>query len=40
VVVVFVREEYGVEFAEWYVRHLLAEVWSAVEEDAIAVGFN
>ena len=38
-VVVLVREEYGVEFTEWNVRHLLTEVGTAVEEDAVVVGF-
>ena len=39
-VVVFVRKEDAVDFAEWNVRHLLTEVGTAVEEDAVAVGFD
>jgi hypothetical protein len=38
-VVVFVREEYGVEFAEGDVRHLLAKVGSTIKKNAIVVGF-
>ena len=39
-VVVFVGEEYGIEWEEWDVRHLLTEVGPAVEEDAGVVGFD
>ena len=38
-VVVLVRKEDAVDFAEWDMRYLLTEVRSAVEEDAVVVGF-
>ena len=39
-VVMLVREEDAVDFAEWDMRHLLTEVGSAVEEDAGVVDFD
>jgi hypothetical protein len=38
-VVMFVREEYSIDFAERDVCHLLAKVGSTIEEDSIEVGF-